>query len=198
MFLLILCFIMYLRLDYRIRYLWYKLSFLKSFICNSYRKNLQFKLLFVFAGNIYCRKMSSEIDTAIEQNEEIVTESKKRIQVHENEEKLVKKQKVEMGVKIKKRNFAMMLGYLGKNYYGMQRNPGFKTVEESLINALYKSSFINSEAFEVIQTIQFQRAARTDKGVSAARQVVSLKLRKIQTKSRSKIRIYNYLTVLKF
>lgn len=42
-----------------------------------------------------------------------------------------------------------------------------------------KSNLITEEAFNQIQTIQFQRAARTDKGVSAARQVVSLKLRKI-------------------
>lgn len=54
-----------------------------------------------------------------------------------------------------------------------------QTIEEELINALYKTKFITEEAFNQMQTIQFQRAARTDKGVSAARQVVSLKLRKV-------------------
>lgn len=81
--------------------------------------------------------------------------------------------------RVKKRNFAMMLGYLGKNYYGMQRNPKMLTIEECLIKALLKAELIDSEAFETIQNINFQRAARTDKGVSAVRQVVSLKLRKI-------------------
>ena len=126
--------------------------------------------------------MSTQVDTAVQESQEIIADSKKRIQVDDNEENSVKKQKVEGEVRIKKRNFAMMLGYLGKNYYGMQRNPGMDTVEESLINALLKANLINSEAFDVIQTIQFQRAARTDKGVSAARQVVSLKLRKTQSK----------------
>ncbi|XP_051160152.1 pseudouridylate synthase 1 homolog isoform X2 [Leptopilina boulardi] len=125
--------------------------------------------------------MSAQVENAIAENQEIIIEGKKRLQSEDNklsgiDENTAKKQKVEQDVKIKKRNFALMLGYLGKNYYGMQRNPGMATVEESLIDALLKADLINSEAFETIQTIHFQRAARTDKGVSAARQVVSLKL----------------------
>lgn len=57
------------------------------------------------------------------------------------------------------------------------RNPEMKTIEEDLLTALLKAKLITDEAFAQVQTIQFQRAARTDKGVSAARQVVSLKLR---------------------
>lgn len=130
---------------------------------------------------VACRKMSAQVENAIVENQETGIESKKRLQSEENalpsiDENATKKQKVEQDVKIKKRNFAMMLGYMGKNYFGMQRNPGKATVEESLIEALLKADLINSEAFETIQTIHFQRAARTDKGVSAARQVVSLKL----------------------
>ncbi|XP_046750450.1 tRNA pseudouridine synthase A isoform X2 [Diprion similis] len=87
-----------------------------------------------------------------------------------------KKQKLDNVDRVKKRKVAMLLGYMGKNYYGMQRNPQMKTIEEDLIQALLQAKLINDEAFETIQTIQFQRAARTDKGVSAARQVVSLKL----------------------
>ncbi|XP_044736563.1 tRNA pseudouridine synthase A isoform X2 [Chrysoperla carnea] len=78
--------------------------------------------------------------------------------------------------RIKRRKYAMLIAYSGVNYFGMQRNPGMQTIEEELINALYKTKFITEEAFNQMQTIQFQRAARTDKGVSAARQVVSLKL----------------------
>ncbi|XP_048506702.1 pseudouridylate synthase 1 homolog isoform X2 [Athalia rosae] len=87
-----------------------------------------------------------------------------------------KKLRLDSSDRVKKRKVAILLGYLGKNYFGMQRNPGMKTIEEDLIQALLKAKLINDEAFEIIQTIQFQRAARTDKGVSAARQVVSLKL----------------------
>lgn len=78
--------------------------------------------------------------------------------------------------KIKRRKFALLLGYSGTEYYGMQRNPNTKTIEEDLFTALLKNNYINQENFAQVQTMQFQRAARTDKGVSAARQVVSMKL----------------------
>ncbi|XP_044259012.1 tRNA pseudouridine synthase A [Tribolium madens] len=78
--------------------------------------------------------------------------------------------------KIKRKKFAVLLGYSGTNYYGMQRNPNTPTIEEELLNSLYKNKYITEENFTQVQTMQFQRAARTDKGVSAARQVVSLKL----------------------
>lgn len=58
------------------------------------------------------------------------------------------------------------------------RNFGRKTIEEDLMTALFKSNLITQEAFDQPQTMQFQRAARTDKGVSAVRQIVSLKMRK--------------------
>lgn len=81
-------------------------------------------------------------------------------------------------VRIKKRNYALMLGYLGKNYCGMQRNTGIPTIEEDLIEAMFKAGLINNKGLEALQVIGFQRSSRTDKGVSAAKQVCSLKLRK--------------------
>lgn len=53
-----------------------------------------------------------------------------------------------------------------------------RTIEEELFKALLKTNYINEESYNQIQFIGFQRAARTDKGVSAVRQVVSLKMRK--------------------
>nr|CAD7588232.1 unnamed protein product [Timema genevievae] len=78
--------------------------------------------------------------------------------------------------RVKKRKVAMLLCYSGQGYLGMQRNPGMQTIEEELINSMLKADLISEEAFTTPQQMQFQRAARTDKGVSAARQVVSLKL----------------------
>ncbi|XP_050308285.1 pseudouridylate synthase 1 homolog isoform X2 [Anthonomus grandis grandis] len=78
--------------------------------------------------------------------------------------------------KIKRRKFALLMGYSGAHYYGMQRNPNTKTIEEDLFKALFDAGFINEDCYTMVQNMQFQRAARTDKGVSAARQVVSLKL----------------------
>ncbi|XP_014236386.1 tRNA pseudouridine synthase A [Trichogramma pretiosum] len=110
------------------------------------------------------------------ENKVIDTNQQEKRPLEEETEHDAKKIKTDTFVRIKKRNFAMMLGYLGKNYFGMQRNPGMATIEEELISAMLKAKLINSGDFETIQNINFQRAARTDKGVSAVRQTVSLKL----------------------
>lgn len=99
--------------------------------------------------------------------------------VQKTEVETVQKAETETIQRIKRKNHAMLLGYVGKDYYGMQRNPGIKTIEEELITALLKADLITAVQFENVRTINFQRAARTDKGVSAIRQIVSLKLRKI-------------------
>ncbi|XP_012268603.2 pseudouridylate synthase 1 homolog isoform X3 [Athalia rosae] len=112
---------------------------------------------------------------AVNDNEASLLRNDERL-IIEPDEVANKKLRLDSSDRVKKRKVAILLGYLGKNYFGMQRNPGMKTIEEDLIQALLKAKLINDEAFEIIQTIQFQRAARTDKGVSAARQVVSLKL----------------------
>ncbi|XP_037037515.1 tRNA pseudouridine synthase A [Bradysia coprophila] len=78
--------------------------------------------------------------------------------------------------RVKRRKWCLLLGYSGANYYGMQRNPDVKTIEEELLVAMLKRKWITEEGFKLPQQIQFQRAARTDKGVSAARQCVSMKL----------------------
>lgn len=80
--------------------------------------------------------------------------------------------------RIKRKKSLIVLGYSGVNYFGMQRNPGFSTIEEELLAAMKKCEWITPESYEQPQWIGFQRAARTDKGVSAMTQCVSLKLRK--------------------
>ncbi|XP_075732226.1 pseudouridine synthase 1 isoform X3 [Rhipicephalus microplus] len=79
-------------------------------------------------------------------------------------------------LKVKAKKMALCMCYNGKDYLGMQRNPGTKTIEEDLLTALYKGQLIQREHIDIPQNVKFQRAARTDKGVSAVRQVVSLKL----------------------
>uniref|UniRef100_A0A6G1SNT9 Pseudouridylate synthase 1 homolog n=1 Tax=Aceria tosichella TaxID=561515 RepID=A0A6G1SNT9_9ACAR len=82
-----------------------------------------------------------------------------------------------MTSKIRLRRFCLMLSYCGKQYSGMQRNPGATTIEECLLKALRDSDFITDEHYARPQLIYFQRAARTDKHVSAIRQIVSLKIK---------------------
>lgn len=76
----------------------------------------------------------------------------------------------------KRHKYVMLMGYSGVGYYGMQRNPATRTIEEEYFKALWNSKYIDEISYLQVQNMQFQRAARTDKGVSAARQVVSLKL----------------------
>ncbi|XP_058982437.1 pseudouridylate synthase 1 homolog isoform X2 [Musca domestica] len=78
--------------------------------------------------------------------------------------------------RVKRKKTAILLSYSGANYFGMQRNPGMATIEEELFKAMHKNKWITDESYEQAQSCMFQRAARTDKGVSAARQVCSMKL----------------------
>ncbi|KAM3599873.1 uncharacterized protein V6R79_013259 [Siganus canaliculatus] len=85
--------------------------------------------------------------------------------------------------KYPKKKVVLLLAYSGKGYYGMQRNPGttqFRTIEDDLVAALIKSGCIPENHGDEMKKMSFQRCARTDKGVSAAGQVVSLKLRLIE------------------
>lgn len=61
----------------------------------------------------------------------------------------------------------------------MNRNNGAKTIEEDIMVALKKIDVVNDEEFQKQQLVNFQRAARTDKGVSAIRQVLSLLMSKL-------------------
>lgn len=81
--------------------------------------------------------------------------------------------------KYPKKKVVLLMAYSGKGYYGMQRNPGtsqFRTIEDELVTALVKSGCIPENHGDDMKKMSFQRCARTDKGVSAAGQVVSLKL----------------------
>lgn len=93
-----------------------------------------------------------------------------------NEEPETKVERAEGFERIKRKKFAILLGYCGKNYYGMQRNPGMRTIEEELLSAMKAESWISEEGYTAPQQAGYQRAARTDKGVSAARQCVSVKI----------------------
>ncbi|XP_029038272.1 tRNA pseudouridine synthase A [Osmia bicornis bicornis] len=138
--------------------------------------SIQFQLVL---DNIYYKNMSIQVNSA-EQDILKVHQSNKRQVIGEHNEVATKAQKVEETEdavqRVKRKNFVILLGYLGKNYLGMQINRGTKTIEESLLTALLEANFITKPQFEDIRELRFQRAARTDKGVSAVRQIVSLKL----------------------
>lgn len=77
---------------------------------------------------------------------------------------------------IRKKKVALLISYCGAGYFGMQKNPGVDTIEDELLEALSKTGAIKNELKNDLGKLSFQRCARTDKGVSATRQVVSLKM----------------------
>ena len=85
------------------------------------------------------------------------------------------------GLKVlrRKQKVGIIFGYVGECYCGLQWNhlPEYPTVEEALLKALFETdmiSEINFSNFKVQQLLNFERASRTDKGVHALRNVVSV------------------------
>lgn len=80
--------------------------------------------------------------------------------------------------KPKKVKYAMLLAYQGQNYFGMQfqRNPNFPTIESHIFKAMEAHGFITEEHLVDLMDWHFQRAARTDRSVSAVGQVCSMHL----------------------
>lgn len=79
-------------------------------------------------------------------------------------------------VRYPKRKVGLLLGYKGTNYVGLQRNPGFKTIESELERAIVKAGGIDEWNAGSFTKVNWQRCARTDKGVHACLNVVSLKM----------------------
>jgi tRNA U38,U39,U40 pseudouridine synthase TruA len=72
--------------------------------------------------------------------------------------------------------YAVVFGYVGEAYQGLQKNPGARTIEEALETALFRAGGITPENYGSLAKVGWNRAARTDKGVHAAAQVISLLL----------------------
>ncbi|KAJ8599602.1 hypothetical protein CTAYLR_004663 [Chrysophaeum taylorii] len=85
---------------------------------------------------------------------------------------------VDDGAKIPKRKVALLMGYKGSGYYGLQRQPDDEvpTIESELVRALAAARVVSEANAGDLGKIGWSRAARTDKRVSAARQVVAGKL----------------------
>ena len=69
-----------------------------------------------------------------------------------------------------------MIGYAGSGYKGMQINALEKTIEGDLFNAFVKAGAISKANADDPKKSSLVRCARTDKGVHAAGNVISLKL----------------------
>lgn len=83
----------------------------------------------------------------------------------------------------KKRRVAMVVGYVGSRYSGLQKAegtpegaPAVETIESTLERALFEAGYIKESNFGDLDKIGWARCSRTDKGVHAARNVVSAKI----------------------
>ncbi|CAI9572068.1 unnamed protein product [Staurois parvus] len=104
----------------------------------------------------------------------------------ENESKNIENAPVQKG-----KTFAIILVYCGLGYNGMQANTfASPTIEGTLISALIKAQCVPETCLSNLKEVQFQRCARTDKGVSALAQVVSVKLFNSCTNPMEKINSY--------
>lgn len=78
--------------------------------------------------------------------------------------------------KNRKLKMCLLLAYRGTGYKGLQINPGTRTIEGDLENAIFKAGFLTEDNHNDLPKVRWSRAARTDKGVHAAGNVVSLKM----------------------
>ena len=75
-----------------------------------------------------------------------------------------------------KRKVAVMVGYSGTGYHGLQINHKEKTIEGDIFAALVAAKAISKANADDPRKSSFVRCARTDKGVHAAGNMISLKL----------------------
>ncbi|SPO29809.1 related to PUS1 - pseudouridine synthase 1 [Ustilago trichophora] len=78
--------------------------------------------------------------------------------------------------RLPKRKVAVKFGYCGIGYSGLQINPGVKTIEGDIFDAFCTAGAVSSDNAVNPNKVGLQRAARTDRGVHAAGNLLSLKL----------------------
>lgn len=91
----------------------------------------------------------------------------------DDEENLENASTIPKTPRYKRRKIAIFFAYCGVGYQGMQKNPGAKTIEGDLEEALYFSGAVPEPDRGRPKRFDWARSARTDKGVSAVGQVVS-------------------------
>ncbi|KAF4036823.1 tRNA pseudouridine synthase [Phytophthora infestans] len=78
--------------------------------------------------------------------------------------------------KLVKRKVAIVTGYMGTGYHGLQLNDNVKTIEDDIRNAIFQAGAMRESNFEDLGKIDWARSSRTDKGVHAGCIVFSGKL----------------------
>ena len=119
-------------------------------------------------SNVDKRKRNDDSRAIKRQRTEVVGEEKT--------DGLFSKDEIEAEVRKPKRKVAVMIGYAGSGYKGMQINGEEKTIEGDLFKAFVAAGAISRANADDPKKSSLVRCARTDKGVHAAGNVISLKL----------------------
>ncbi|THH11866.1 hypothetical protein EW145_g374 [Phellinidium pouzarii] len=82
----------------------------------------------------------------------------------------------EKAPRLPKRQCALLIGFCGSGYNGMQIQPDVRTIEGVLFKALIAAGAVSQDNADDPVKVNLARAARTDAGVHAAGNVVSLKV----------------------
>lgn len=77
---------------------------------------------------------------------------------------------------LKKRKVAMIFGYAGTGYSGLQINEPHKTIEKEIWDHLILNGYVSKDNALDLKKVGWQRCARTDKGVHALGNLVSFKI----------------------
>ncbi|TYZ60754.1 hypothetical protein PybrP1_007795 [[Pythium] brassicae (nom. inval.)] len=84
--------------------------------------------------------------------------------------------KTDAGSRLVKRKVAIVAGYSGSGFSGVQLNENVHTIEHELRDAVFRAGAIRESNFEDLTKIDWSRSSRTDKGVHAGCIVFSAKL----------------------
>ncbi|KAJ7625581.1 pseudouridine synthase [Roridomyces roridus] len=78
--------------------------------------------------------------------------------------------------RLPKRMCALLIGFCGSGYSGMQIQNNAKTIENALFDAMVRAGAVSQDNADDPVKVNIARAARTDAGVHAAGNVVSMKM----------------------
>ncbi|KAI8376455.1 pseudouridine synthase [Radiomyces spectabilis] len=103
--------------------------------------------------------------------------------------------------RLPKKKVALLLGFNGTGFQGMQINPTARSIESEVFEALCKAGAVSQNNAVDPKKVQLMRAARTDKGVHAAGNIISLKMivedpdivKKVNSHLSEQIRVWGFV-----
>lgn len=95
--------------------------------------------------------------------------------------------------RLPKRKMALVLGYLGTGYQGIQYNPPAHTIDSELFKALVATNCISQSNSDYFSKSSFSRATRTDKDVHALTNLVALKMQRYEVPQQVKAELNEIL-----